>query len=437
MKTGVRFMINTIQKRLASLEKPIKVGIAGAGEFSLEMITQISCIKNMEVSAIADIAPETAVKAFRAAGYADDDIVIAASAAQAKSYMDTGKRIVFEDGCDLCGLPLDALCDVTGDPCFGAEFGYKAIENGKHVIVVNIESDVVVGPILRRLADKAGVVYTEGDGDQPSLIKGLYDWADVLGLDVTVAGKWTTIYPEQDQNRGGKRSDIGYYDGSKNQVEMCCVANMTGFIPDITGMHKPSLKLTEIVKTFSLKEHGGILSSGGVIDVVNCLSPDGKTVVEPLLGGGVFIIIRSDNPQVHHAIRCKGFLGSGDAKSALIYRPYHFVGIETPMSILKAVLYNEPTGAVLPDPVADVISIAKKDLNPGEILDGIGGAAVRGVAERYDIAKSKNLLPLGLAEKVRVNRFIPKGTELTYDMLEKGGDTFIWKLRKLQDHLVK
>ena len=426
-------MINTIQKRLENLSQPIKVGIAGAGEFSLEMITQIGYMKNIEVSAIGDINPETAVKAFKAAGYGDDDIIVATSVTQAKNYMDMGKRIVFEDGLSLCELPVDAVCDVTGDPCFGAEFGYKAIENGKHTIVVNIESDVVVGPILKRLADSAGVVYTEGDGDQPSLIKGLYDWANVLGLDVTVAGKWTTIRPEEFYNQGEKRTDIGYNDGSKNQVEMCCVANMTGFVPDITGMHKPSLKLTEIVDTFALKENGGILNQNGVIDVVNCLSPDGNSVVEPLLGGGVFIIINSENPQVHHAIRYKGFLGSPDKKSALIYRPYHFVGIETPMSILKAVLYNEPTGAMLHTPVADVISIAKKDLKPGEVLDGIGGMTVRGVVERSDIARRRNLLPLGLAEKVRVKSFIPKGTELTYDMLEKEGDTFIWKLRKLQD----
>ena len=189
---------------------------------------------------------------------------------------------------------------------------------------------------------------------------------------------------------------------------MCCVANMTGFVPDIPGMHKPSLKLTEIVDTFALKEHGGILSQNGVIDVVNCLSPDGNSVVESLLGGGVFIIINSENPQVHHAIRHKGFIGSPDKKSALIYRPYHFVGIETPMSILKAVLYNEPTGAMLHTPVADVVSIAKKDLQPGEVLDGIGGMTVRGVVDRSDTARRRNLLPLGLAEKVRVKGFVPK-----------------------------
>ena len=427
--------MNTLYEKLNNLKNPIKVGVAGAGEFSAEMITQISYINNMEVSVIGDLNPEAAINTYKSAGYSQDDIVVATSVEQAKKFMELGKRVVLEDGLSICELPVDVVCDITGDPCFGAEFGYKAIDNGKHVVVVNIESDVVVGPILRRLAEKAGVVYTEGDGDQPSLIKGLYDWATVLGLEISVAGKWTHMLPEELFVNEGKRTSIGYNDGSKNQVEMCCVANMTGLVPDIRGMHKPSIRLNEIVNTFSLKEQGGILDQTGIIDVVNCLSPDGETVIEPVLGGGVFIIINTENKMAQYALKNKGFLRSQDSKRALIYRPYHFVGIETPISIMKAVLYNEPTGAQLPIPVADVISIAKKDLQPGEMLDGIGGKTVRGIVERADIAKAKNLLPLGLAERVRVNQFIPKGTELTYDMLQKEGDTFVWRLRRLQDSI--
>lgn len=420
-------------EKLAQLQKPIKIGIAGAGEFSIEMITQVSYIKNMEVSVIADMHPEVAVKAFIMAGYDSSDIVISKSVKDAVMYMELGKKVVLEDGLMVSELPVDAVCDITGDPCFGAEFAYRAIENGKHVIVINIESDVIVGPILRRLADKAGVVYTEGDGDQPSLIKGLYDWASLLGLDVFAAGKWTHINPVELQILEGKRTDIGYSDGSKNQVEMCCVANMTGLLPDIRGMHKPSLKLEEILGSFNIKERGGIFSQAGVIDVVNCISPDGKIKVEPLLGGGIFIVISTENPAAQYAIKNKGFLHSMDGRHALIYRPYHFVGIETPISIAKAVLYGEPTGSPLPTPVADVITIAKKDLYPDEILDGIGGKTIRGLVEKIEVVRKENLLPLGLAENVKVNRFIPNGTVITYDMLTEEGDSFVWRLRRLQD----
>jgi predicted homoserine dehydrogenase-like protein len=198
-------------------------------------------------------------------------------------------------------------------------------------------------------------------------------------------------------------------------------------------MHKPTLKLEEIISAFDLKEKGGIFSRSGVIDVINCLSPDGKTRIELLLGGGVFIVVSTESPTARAVIQHKGFLHNCDGSHALIYRPYHFVGIETPISILKAVLYGEPTGAPLPTPVADVIAIAKKDLHPGELLDGIGGKTVRGEVEQIGIAQKGQLLPLGLAEGVKVNRFIPKGTELTYDMLESGGESFVWRLRRLQD----
>lgn len=422
-------------EKLSGLVKPIKIGIAGAGEFSTELVTQVSYIRNMEVAVIADINLQVAIRAFETAGYDSSDIAVANSIKEAKKYMELGKRVVLEDGLMVNKLPVDAVCDITGDPCFGAEFAYNAIENGKHVIVVNIESDVVVGPILRRMADKAGVVYTEGDGDQPSLIKGLYDWASVLGLEVFAAGKWTHITPESLQNMEGKRTDVGYSDGSKNQVEMCCVANMTGLVPDIRGMHIPSLKLEEIIGTFDLKDKGGIFSRAGIIDVVNCISSDGKTIVEPLLGGGIFIIISTDSPVASKVIQNKGFIHNSDGTHALIYRPYHFVGIETPVSIMKAVLYGEPTGAPLPSPVADVITIAKRDLQAKELLDGIGGKNVRGVVEKINLVKESGMLPLGLAEGVRVNRFVPKGTVITYDMLEAEGDSFVWRLRRLQDSL--
>jgi predicted homoserine dehydrogenase-like protein len=424
-------------EKLARRDKPITIGIAGAGEFSVELVTQVSYIHKMEVSAVADVNAAAAVAAFKEAGYHDTDIVIAESKQSAVAAVEQGKRVVLEDARILCELPVDAVCDITGDPVFGAEFAYRAIENGKHVIVVNIESDVVVGPILRRLADKAGVVYTEADGDQPSLIKGLYDWAKLLGLEVFGAGKWTRVRPEEMYSLAGKRTDIGYSDGSKNQVEMCCVANMTGLVPDVRGMHMPSLTLKQIPDTFDLADRGGIFSKGGVIDVVNCLGPDGKTVVEPLLGGGVFIIVRCDSRVARDVIKSKGFLYNKACDHALIYRPYHFVGIETPVSIARAVMYKEPTGSPLPSPVADVIAVAKKDLHPGELLDGIGGKTVRGLVDRADIVRQQRLLPLGLAEGVKPKVFIPRGTAITYDMLESEGDSFIWRLRRLQDEVCK
>jgi predicted homoserine dehydrogenase-like protein len=423
----------SLSQKLSALEKPIRVGIAGAGEFSRALATQIPLIHNMEVVVMADLKPQAAIDIFLAAGHHRSDLELADSVSEASRLISLGKRVVLEDAMIMNQLPIDVVCDVTGDPGFGASFAHDAIENRKHVVVINIEADVVTGPILRRLADQAGVVYTEGDGDQPSLIKGLCDWANLLGLGVFAAGKWTHVKPEPMQRADGKRSDIGYDDGSKNQVEMCCVANMTGLVPDVRGMHMPSIGLTDLIATFDLRQAGGILTRKGVVDVVNCLLPDGKTVIEPLLGGGVFIIVETDNPTARDVILTKGFLHNADGSHALIYRPFHFVGIETPISIARAVLYGEATGAPLPLPVADVMAIAKRDLYPGDRLDGIGGQTVRGVIERFDQAARMRALPLGLAEGVRVNRTIATGTILTYDMLEKEGDSMIWQLRRQQD----
>ena len=425
-------MTSMLQK-LTSRPRPIRVGLAGAGTFGEEMVTQISAIKNMEVTAIGDLDARAGVAAFLKAGCRESDIEICASRNAAQNALERGKRVVVEDALLLNTLDVEVVCDVTGSPTFGAEFAHNAITNGKHVVVVNIESDVVVGSVLRRMAERAGVVYTEADGDQPSLIAGMVDWARVLGLEVTAAGKWTHGVSREDKWLAhGKRSDIGYSDGSKNQVEMGCVANMTGLPPDTRGLRLPSLPLTEIANAFTTRGEGGIFERKGVVDAIACVAPDGR-VVEPLLGGGVFVVVETDNPCCRDVIRHKGFLHSADGRRALLYRPFHFVGIEAPMSILRAVLYREATGAPLPQPVADVMAIAKCDLPAGTLLDGIGGMAVRGVVERADIARAENALPLGLAENVTLNRPVPRGTLLTYAMLEKPGDSLIWKLRRQQD----
>jgi len=428
-------MITSYREKLCARNKPIRIGVAGAGAFSRELVTQVSYIRNMEISAIADLSAGKAAALFLDAGYAQDDIVFADSVSAAIAAMERGKRVVVEDGLLLPELPVDAVCDITGMPVFGAAFAEKAILRHRHVIVVNIESDVAVGAILRRMAEKEGVVYTEGDGDQPSLIKGLCDFCETLGIDVFAAGKWTHVTPEERWTLEGKRSDIGYSDGSKNQVEMCCVANMTGLLPDRQGMHMPSLALRDVMDRFDLAERGGIFKKSGVVDVINCLSPDGTREIEPVLGGGVFVVAEPKNPTARQVIREKGFLCSRDGARALLYRPYHFVGIETPISIMRAVLDQEATGAPLPTPVADVCAIAKKDLLPGETLDGIGGCTVRGEILPAAEARKKQYLPLGLAQDVRVNRFIAKGTILTYRDLERPETDAMWRLRSMQDRL--
>lgn len=427
-------MVNPgMYERLTAREKPITVGITGAGEFATQIVSRCAQIPNMEVLWIADLNPEVGRRAFLKAGYADDDIAVAAGIADAVRLTQAGKRVVLEDGLLLPHLPADVLCDVTGDPDFGARYACAAIERGKHVVVVNIESDCGVGAILRRKAEQNRVVYTEADGDQPSLIKGMFDWARCLGLAAETLGKWTCVANPDENAEAYNRVNEGFLDGSKNQVEMCCVANMTGFVPDVRGMHMPEVRLEEIPDVFCAKESGGLFEHRGVVDVVRC--PAHGENQERHLHGGVFMVIRAEDKVLRKVIATKNFIVSGDGQRALLYRPFHFVGAEAPMSILRAALYGEATASPNRVPTADVITVAKRDLHAGETLDGIGGHTVRGVIERRDVAKNQNLLPLILAEKVRLKVPVKQGHPLTYDMVENPGDSFLWNLRREQDAL--
>ncbi len=389
----------------------------------------------MRVVAVGDRQPEPAVRALVDSGYAEDRIEICDTSAQARRAMEAGKAAVLLDAARLAELPVDAVCDVTGDPIFGAEIAFRTIQEGKHMVVVNIESDVGIGPLLSREAARAGVIYTGADGDQPSLIQGLVEWSRCLGLEVQVAGKWTTMHPPEDYDQSDRRTDLGYLDGSKNQVEMCCVANMTGLLPDRRGMHHPNVALLDMPNLFATREEGGILSQYGIVDCVNSMLPD-RSIREAHLGGGVFVQVTGANPDFLKVLRSKHVIHSTDGKRGLLYRPYHLVGIEAPMTILRAVLYGEATAAPLPAPVADVVAIAKRDLQPGDRLDGIGGRMVRGEMERFEPARAGGLLPLCLAENVRVKCAVAKGETLTYGMLEAEGRDFMWRLRRLQDNLL-
>ncbi|MDR0426881.1 MAG: hypothetical protein LBH24_06920 [Clostridiales bacterium] len=421
-----------LKRLLFGREKPIAVGIAGAGEFGVETAVQLGFMRNLKLAAVADLSIERAVDCLKKCGYAAHDIVLAQSAKQANAALESGRPTAMEDGMLLPELLLDAVMDSTGAPAFGAELSYRCLREGKHVIAVNIESDVGVGSILSHLARKQGLVYTQADGDQPSLIKGLFDWAELLGLTTVVAGKWTHIYTDY-VYRGG-RSLTGYLDGSKNQIEMCSVANAVGFVPDVRGMHKPNAVLQEIPRVFDLKENGGILSRTGVVDVINCVGPKG--LIDGHLGGGVFIIVSGRHEPYLHLLKDKGFITNDRGDHALIYRPFHFVGIEAPVSIAKAVLRGEATCEQAIPPTCDVVAVAKRAIKKGETLHGIGGAELRGEIERKAVAASRRLLPLALAEDVISLGDIPADTDLTYDMV-RPGTAFIWKLRAMQDELFR
>ena len=280
----------------------------------------------------------------------------------------------------------------------------------------------------------------------------IVDWAKALGFEIVAAGRGTVFYgddregtPDTVPERFGFSEEMierrtinlkmfnSFRDGTKAQVEMTALANMTGLPPDVRGMHEPSLNISEIAQAFSLQEEGGLLSQHGVVELANSIADDGVTPLDSPLRMGVFVVIRTDHPFIQEDLVGYHLHPGGNGKNFLLYRPYHLVAVAAPISIIKAALYGQPTGTPLTTPTAEVITVAKRDLKQGEILDGGGGYTVNGLIEQAEIARSENLLPLGLAPGAKLKRDLTKGAAITYDMVTLDEDSFILKLRRLQD----
>ncbi len=434
--------------------RPIRVGVVGTGKFGSSVAHQLSRMRGVRLVALADLFPEKARAVFDRNGVPAERIASAGSAAAIEQAMERGNVAVTDDPLALCAAPLDVIVEATGVPENGARIGAEAIAQGKHIVMVNMETDVAVGPLLHRRAQSAGVVYTVADGDQPGCIMRLVDWAQALGLEVVVAGRGTRRFgfdrggdPEEAFARYGFDPNLvreqqlnpqmynSFRDGSKSQIEMCSVANMTGLVPDVRGMHEPSATIPDLATVFSLQAEGGVLNNWGVVELANAVAPDGETVLPNHLDIGVFVIVRTDHARIASDLGFYGLQLGPDGTTAAHYRPYHLCGIEAPLSIAEAGLYGKPTGAPIGAPVADVIAVAKKDLKAGDTLDGSGGRTVYGLIERIEIARGENLLPLTMTNGARVICDIPADTPITYDMIERPEHALLWQLRAEQDRM--
>jgi predicted homoserine dehydrogenase-like protein len=229
-----------------------------------------------------------------------------------------------------------------------------------------------------------------------------------------------------------------FRDGSKAQIEMCALANVTGLVPDRRGTHEPAAGVGDLARLFSLQQDGGLLTRSGVVELANCVGPDGNDVTGGI-ANGVFVVLRTKNPILGEDLPFYGLPGSGVALGtggyAAFYRPFHLCGIETPMSVAEAALLGRPTAAALPTPVADVIAVAKRDLHAGDVLDGSGGKNVRAIIEKVEVARAERLLPEGLAYRVPVRRAVAQGEPITYDMVDLSDDSVAVRLRNEQDLL--
>ncbi|MBX6764430.1 MAG: NAD(P)-dependent oxidoreductase [Rubrobacteraceae bacterium] len=412
----------SLRRRLEELQregKPIRVGLIGAGQMGRGFIAQVTCIPGMEVVACADMFPERAISALREAGLAPTEGVGGLPGRPAVT--DDAVMVARSEG-------IDVVVEATGVPEVGARVAYEAIQSSKHTVMLNAEADVTVGTILARMAKSAGVVYTGSAGDEPGAIMELFEFASTLGFEVVVAGKGKnnpldvsatpdSVAEEAHSKRMNPHMLASFVDGTKTMVEMAALANATGFVPDVPGMHGPEEtdpnRLSDI---FSLKEEGGLLSHYGVVDYVRGVAP------------GVFVVVRSQEGAVRETMH---YVGRGEGPNHVLYRPYHLTSLETPLSVARAAIYGEPTIVSLPEPSAEVVAIAKRDIPAGEKLCSIGGEDYYG--RLYAAGEATSMLPIGLAAGARTIRSIPRGQAIPRTAVELADDSFVVSLRRLQE----
>jgi predicted homoserine dehydrogenase-like protein len=353
----------------------------------------------------------------------------------------------------LAELEVDAVVEATGVPEVGARVADLAIARGRHVVMLNVEADVVVGPLLAHRAREAGVVYTLAAGDQPGAIFEMAEWARTLGFQIVCAGRGTVLFPDDHHATPEKYMDMAlrnrmnpqmyneFRDGTKSQLEMVAVSNVLNMPPAVRGMHEPFCKWQDLGRVFALRADGGILQEPGVVDMANAVDSEVGFVAEDKVFPGVFVVVTSPHPGVRSAMSALFEPGFGGVAQQWgpnwgLFRPYHLACVEVPMSVARAVVQGRPTGELEAGPVAELVAVAKRDLQPGEELDGGGGYTVYGLSERYDVARRERLLPFGFAyEGTRVLRPVRQDQALSWDDVEADTHSFLYELRQEQDRL--
>lgn len=425
--------------KLEKLEKqgtPILAGIVGAGQMGRGMVGQMMSMQGMRPAVVVDVILDNAKNAYNNAGLTEGkDYCAAQSVEEGNHLLGKGIFVVTTNNeiATKCNL-INCSVDATGVPEVGAKVAIDAINNKKHIVMLNVETDVCIGHVLYKLAKNAGVVYTGSAGDEPGAVIEMYDFAKALGFEVRVVGKGKNnkvdyfatpdSVAEEAMRKGASPKMIcSFKDGTKTMVEMTAMANATGFLPDVIGAHGPAGTVKELPDILSLKSEGrgGILNSYGVIEYVDGVAP------------GVFIIISTDQPDIRNELT---YLSMGEGPNYCLYRPYHLCSLETPLSVAKACIDQEPTIVPRAGLVAETGTVAKKDLKAGELLDGIGGYTVRGTFLSAKDAKERNALPIGLVNRnTKMQRDVKQGEIITYRDVQLDENTLMLQLRRLQDEL--
>lgn len=423
---------------------PVGVGLIGAGKFGTMFLTQARITTGMKIVGIADLAPDNAIASCKRAGWPDGEAVQGDLNSAGKH-----KPTTVGDSADalIANPDVEVVIDATGHPHAGIAHSLKAIENGKHVIMVNVEADVVAGPLLARKAEQAGVVYSMAWGDQPALISEHVDWARACGFKVVCAGKGTRYLPEYHQLTPDtvwdvlkqylvmdENSDINpkmfnsFLDGTKSGIEMTAVCNATGLHPQDDGLAFPPASRFELSQVCKPKSAGGTLTREGTTECVSSMFRDGTDVPHNLVMG-TYVVIEGETDYARECFQQYHMLQDESGTYAALYRPTHMIGLELGLSVASAALRNEPTGS----PIcfnSDVVATAKRQLKAGEMLDGEGGFMVWGKQMPAKDSLDLGGLPLGLAQGVKLKNDIAEGAKLTWSDVEIDEDSQAVRIRR-------
>ena len=425
-------MLSTLLADRAAADVPLRVGIVGAGVFGTMFLSQARRLDGLHVLGIADQNVAGARNRLVRADWPDEQLAAPSPAAAVSQ----GTTWLTDDAEALIDSPgLDVLVEATGSPAAAIRHAARAFERGVHVVNVTVEADALLGPVLGERAAAAGVVYSYAYGDQPALVCELVDWASACGLDVVCAGKGTKYLPEYhastpdtvwssygiDAERAateGLNATMfnSFLDGTKSAIEMAAVANATGLHPQASGLSFPPCTVEDLAATCVPLSEGGMLEHHGTVEVPSSLERDGAELTNNLRWG-VYVVFEASSPYVAARFGEYGLSTDASGRYGALWRPYHLVGLELTVSVLRAGLRTESTGAPTAH-IADVAAVAKADLKAGQTLDGEGGYCVWGRLRPAPTAVGNGELPIGLADGRRLRRDVASGAVVTYADVE-------------------
>src|SRR3984957_13134151 len=416
--------------------RPVRVGLIGAGKFGSMFLNQVPTMTGVEIAVIADLDPERARNACRTVGW--DAARIART------------RFV-ATGAETCADPaVEVIVEATGSPPAGIAHARAAIAAGKHIVMVNVEADVLAGPLLAEEARAKGVVYSLAYGAQPALTCELIDWARACGFEVIAAGKGTKYLPAyhvvtpddvwahygltpDEAKRGGMNPQMfnSFLDGTKSPIEMAAIANASGLAVPQDGLNFPPCGVDDLPQILRGRAAGGALERDGMVEVVSCLERDGRPVFRDLRWG-VYVVLKAPNDYARACFREYGLKTDASGWYGAMNNPHHLIGLELGMSGLSAAWRDEPTG----QPHGwrgDAVAVAKRALKAGEMLDGEGGYTVWGKLMPAAASLAAGALPIGLAHRVKLKNAIAHGAVVRWSDVEFDANDDTVKTRRAME----